>query len=73
MPEAEMPEEIRAPARASGQRHRAGELQGWHRAARVAGDTQQTAACCTSRFSPPDGREITNYTLIINQFPVILS
>lgn len=42
-------------------------------AARVAGDTQQTATCLTSRFSPPDGREITNYPLIINQFPVILS
>lgn len=56
VPEAEMPEEIQAPART-----------------RVAGDTQQTAACLTSRSSPPDGREITNYPLIINQFPVILS
>lgn len=60
----EMPEEIWAPARASHQ---------WHRAALVVRNTQQPATCLTSRFSPPDGREISNYPLIINQFPVILS
>lgn len=65
-----MPEERWAPVRVSHLQHGAGEPWGQPG---VAGATPQTAACLTSRFSPPDGREITNYPLIINQFPVILS